>query len=146
MLGKQPVECDHLRARSGPVLTVTMGNRGMLQCQGCSTYSLWTCVPASSFFATLWTVAHQAPLSMRFFRQEYWSGLSCPPPGSLPYPVIKSGSPTLQVDSLPSEPPGKPNGFQSFLNYFFVIFGSAESSLLHSSFYLVAANRDHSSL
>ena len=59
--------------------------------------------------------AHQAPLSMGFSRQEYWSGLPYPPPGSLPYPVIKSGSPTLQVDSLPSEPPGKPNGFQSFL-------------------------------
>ena len=35
-------------------------------------------------FATLWTVAHQAPLSLGFFRQEYWSGLPCPPPGDLP--------------------------------------------------------------
>ena len=40
-------------------------------------------------FATLWTVAHQAPLSMRFFRQEYWSGLPCPPKGDLPEPGIE---------------------------------------------------------
>ena len=40
-------------------------------------------------FATPWTVAHQAPLSMEFSRQEYWSGLSCPPPGALPDPGIK---------------------------------------------------------
>ena len=37
-------------------------------------------------FVTLWTVAHQAPLSMGFSRQEYWSGLPCPPPGDLPVP------------------------------------------------------------
>ena len=43
-----------------------------------------------------------------FSRQEYWSGLACPPPGDLPNPGIKSRSPVLQVDSLPSEPPGKP--------------------------------------
>ena len=41
------------------------------------------------FFATLWTVAHQAPLSMRFSRQEYWNGLLCPPPGDLPNPGIE---------------------------------------------------------
>ena len=40
-------------------------------------------------FATPWTVAHQAPLSMGFPRQEYWSGLPCPPPGDLPHPGIK---------------------------------------------------------
>ena len=40
-------------------------------------------------FATLWTVAHQAPLSMGFCRQEYWSGLPCPPPGDLPDPGIE---------------------------------------------------------
>ena len=57
---------------------------------------------------TLWTVAHQCPLSMRFSRQEYWRGLSFPPPGDLPNPEIEPMSPTLQVDSLPSESPGKP--------------------------------------
>ena len=40
-------------------------------------------------FETLWTVAHQAPLSMGFFRQEYWSGSPCPPPGDLPKPGIE---------------------------------------------------------
>ena len=53
-------------------------------------------------------VAHQAPLFMEFSRQEYWSGLPCLPPGDLPNPGIKPRSPTLQADSLPSEPPGKP--------------------------------------
>ena len=43
--------------------------------------------------ATLWTVASQAPLSMEFSRQEYWSGLPCPPPGDPPHPGIKSASP-----------------------------------------------------
>ena len=59
-------------------------------------------------FATLWTVARQAPLSMGFSRQEYWSGLPFPSPGDLPDPGIEPGSPTLQADYLPSGPPGKP--------------------------------------
>ena len=56
------------------------------------------------FFATPWTVAHQAPLPMGFSGQEYWSGLPFPAPGDLPYPGIESVSPVapaLQVDSLP---------------------------------------------
>ena len=57
-------------------------------------------------FATPRTIAHQAPLSMEFFRQEYWSGLLCPSPGDCPNPGIKPRSPTLQADSLPSEPSG----------------------------------------
>ena len=56
-----------------------------------------------------WTVAHQAPPSMEFSRQEYWSGLPFPSPGDLPNPGIKLRSPTLQADALTSEPPGKPN-------------------------------------
>ena len=56
-----------------------------------------------------WTVAHQAPLSMGFPRQEYWSGLPFPSPGDLPNPGIKPGSPALRADALPSEPPGKPD-------------------------------------
>ena len=51
-------------------------------------------------FATLWTVARQAPLSMGFSRQEYWSGLPFPSPGDLPDPGIEPGSPTLQAYSL----------------------------------------------
>ena len=50
-----------------------------------------------------WTVACQAPLSMGFSRQEYWSGLPFPSPGDLPDPGIKPGSPALQADDLPTE-------------------------------------------
>ena len=57
-------------------------------------------------FATLWTVAHQAPLSMGFSRQGYWSGLPFPFPGDLPDPGIEPRAPALQADALPSEPPG----------------------------------------
>ena len=51
-------------------------------------------------FATLWTVARQAPLSMGFSRQEYWSGLPCPPPGDLPDPGIEPRSHALQGNSF----------------------------------------------
>ena len=56
------------------------------------------------------TTALQAPPSMGFSRQEYWSGLPFPSPGNLPDPGIESGSPALQADALPFEPPGKPRG------------------------------------
>ena len=59
-------------------------------------------------FATRGTVAHHAPLSMGFSRQVYWSGLPCPSLGDFPNPGIESLSPTLWVDSLLSELPGKP--------------------------------------
>ena len=60
------------------------------------------------FFGTPWTVARQAPLSMGFSRQEYWSDLPCPPLGDLPNAGIKPGLQFLfQADSLPSEPPRK---------------------------------------
>ena len=65
-------------------------------------------------FATPWTVAHQAPPSMGFSRQEYWSGLPFPSPGDLPEPGIKPRSPTLQAGALTSEPPGKPQKGPSF--------------------------------
>jgi len=76
----------------------------------------WSCLAMLShfncvrFFVTLWTVACQAPLSMGFSRQEYWSGLPCPPPGDLPDPGIEPTStvaPAFQVDSL-QLPKGKP--------------------------------------
>ena len=62
-------------------------------------------------FATLWTRARQAPLSMGFSRQEYWSGVPCPPPEDLSDPGIEPAFPAstaLQADSLPLVPPGKP--------------------------------------
>ena len=58
-------------------------------------------------FVTPWTVAHQAPLSMGFSRQEYWSGLPFPSPGDLPDPGIEPRSPALRTDALTSEPFGK---------------------------------------
>ena len=64
-------------------------------------------------FATLWTVAHQAPLSISFPRQEYWRRLPFPSPGGLPNPGIGPHLLSLlhwQVGSLPPEPPGKPCG------------------------------------
>ena len=72
----------------------------------CTTWSevkLFSCV---WLFATPWTVAYQAPPSLGFSRQEYWSGLPFPFPGDLPNPVIEPGSPVLQADALLSEPPG----------------------------------------
>ena len=77
-----------------------------------SLHRLYVCV-LSCFsrvwlFATLWSIAHQALLSMKFSRQEYWSGLPFPSPGDLPDPGIEPRFPSLEADSLTSEPPGKP--------------------------------------
>ena len=58
-------------------------------------------------FATPWTVARQAPLSMGFSREEYWSVLPFPSPGDLPDPGIEHASPAWQADFLTTEPPGK---------------------------------------
>ena len=80
--------------------------------QPCGTYS-FNCLKVKvkllsrvRLFVTLWTVTYQAPLSVEFSRQEYWSGLAFPSPGDLPDPGTKPGSPALQADSSPSEPPG----------------------------------------
>ena len=65
----------------------------------------------SASFATTWTVACQAPLTMRFSRQEYWSVLPFPLPGDLPDPgtePVSPASPALQVYFLTTEPPWKP--------------------------------------
>ena len=64
-------------------------------------------------FATPWTVAHQAPPSMGFSKQEYWSGLPLPSPGDLPDPGIEPRSPAFQADALTSEPPVKPGDMYS---------------------------------
>ena len=74
----------------------------------CGVLNRFSCVLLS---VTLWTVAHQVPLSMRFSRQEYWSGLSCPPPGDLPDPGIELHLLCLlhwQAGSLPLAPTGRP--------------------------------------
>ena len=59
-------------------------------------------------------------LSMEFSRQEYWNGSLFPSPGDLPNPGIEPGCPTLQVDSLPSEPTGSPRIFTGFVCLFFL--------------------------
>ena len=63
--------------------------------------------PSVRLFATPWI--NQAPLAMGFYRQEYWSGLPCPPPGDHPNPGIKPRSPELHTDSLSSESLGSPS-------------------------------------
>ena len=69
----------------------------------------WKLLSNIQLFVTPWNVACQAPLSMEFSRPEYWGGLPFPSPGNLTNPGIKVRSPTLQADSLPFEPPGKPS-------------------------------------
>ena len=70
-------------------------------------------VSCVQLFVTPWTVAHQAPLSMEFFRQEYWNGLPCPPPGDLPNPGIVQFSSVAQLcptlcDPMNCSMPGLP--------------------------------------
>ena len=70
----------------------------------CAALSHFSCV---QFFATLWTIGHQAPLFMAFSKQEYWSGLPLPSPGNLPNQGIKLKSPALAGRFFTTEPPGK---------------------------------------
>ena len=71
--------------------------------------SKWKSLSRVWLFATPWIVACPASLSMDYSRPDYWSGLPFPSPGDLPNPGIEPRSSALQVDSLPSEPPGKPH-------------------------------------
>ena len=90
-------------------------------------YNVCVCVLVAQSCPTLcdtWTVACQAPLSMGFSRQEYWSEYPFPFPGDLPDPGIKPSSPTLQADSLPVlSQPGKP-----YLMYIKLIFNFKRTS------------------
>ena len=83
-------------------------------------------------FATPWTVARQAPLSMGFSRQEFWSGLPFPSPGD-PYPRIEPESPALQADSLPSKLPGKPESPPVLRLNNIPLYGYITFFLIHSS-------------
>ena len=69
---------------------------------------LFSCSVMSSSFATPWTAAHQAPLSIRFSSQGYWSGLPFPSQGDLPNPGTEPTSPAWQADSLPVSRLGSP--------------------------------------
>ena len=90
-----------------------------------------------------WTVLHQAPLSMEFSRQEYWSRWLSPSPGDLPSPGIKPRSPALQVEFFPAEPQGKPNntgvGGLSLLQWIFLP-QESNQGLLHCRWILYPLN------
>ena len=77
-------------------------------CVLCIWWKIYRSLSHVQLCATLWTVAHQAPPSMGFSRQEYWSWFPFSSPGDLPDPRIEPRSPALQADALTSEPPGKP--------------------------------------
>ena len=79
----------------------------MHQCK-CMLFLLFSCSVMFNSFATPWTVAHQAPLSIGFPRQEYWSELPFPSPGDLPDPEIEPTSPAPAGGFLTTKPPGKP--------------------------------------
>ena len=81
----------------------------ILECLAIS-FSRGSSQPKDRTWVSCISGAHQALLSTRFSRQEYWSGLPFPSPGDLPSPGIKPGSPVLQADSLPSEPQRSPRG------------------------------------
>ena len=101
--GQTGVSCD-LKEDSGP------HNPTSVQWLACA--GVLSRFSRVQLFATLWTVAPQAPLSMGFPRQEYWSRLSCPPPGDLPGPGIKPtslASPALAGRFFSTVPPGKPH-------------------------------------
>ena len=83
-------------------------------------------------FAAPWTVAYQVPPSMGFSKLEYWSELQFPSPGDLPNPGIEARSPTLQADTLLSEPPGKP--VHSMVLGKCIIKCIHHYSIIHSSF------------
>ena len=91
----------------------------MYKPSGCNLHyaMMRSCFGLVLFFITSWTVAHQAPLSMGFSRREYSTGLPFPPSRGLPNTGIEPRSPTLQVDSLPSEPPGNTTREAQFTIY-----------------------------
>ena len=102
-----------------------------------ATLRAWSHFSCVRLFVTPWTVAHQAPLSIGFSRQEYWSGLTCPPSGDLPNPGIEPASlmsPALAVGSLPLVPPGKPlsNSEGGFISITMVAAAAAAAKSLQS--------------
>ena len=93
--------------------------------------SVWDECSCAVVVSNCWTVGHQAPLSMEFSRQEYWSGLPFPSPRDLPDPGIEPGSPAFQADSLPTELWGKILPFGK-ISYEALIQLSADGWQLHS--------------
>ena len=95
---------------------------------------------SDSLQLNIWIVACQAPLSMGFFSQEYWSGLPFPFPGDLPDTGIEPGSPVLQVNSLLLSRQGSPKIFQATSEYYNEFIHSLFSTNDHST---VWTNRNH---
>ena len=96
--------CPYLPLKSSFLICAVNFCAKVLAC----VHSYFSCAQLS---VTLWTVAHQVPLSMGLSRYEYWSGLPCPPPGDLPNPEIKPvslTSPALTDGFLTTNAPGKP--------------------------------------
>ena len=89
--------CCHISSDCDPASPLTGRHLWLHSCEHACVLSHFSCVP---LFVTPWTIARQAPLSMGFSRQEYWSGLPCPSPGDLPDPGIEPRSPALQADCL----------------------------------------------
>ena len=101
-----------------PILLPAGDGRVEKVCPCTIKYLNCVCVSVAQSYPTIatpWTVAHQAPLSKGFSRQEYWRGLPFPSPGDLPDPGIEPTFPALQVDSLLSEPPGKSPQFSDII-------------------------------
>ena len=92
---------DCLQLYHGQGYSVYKSSFCVCVCVWCTLSLVWL------FFATQWTVAHQAPPSMEFSRQEYWSGLPFPPAGGFPDPGIESESPAVAGRFFSTEPPGK---------------------------------------
>ena len=100
---KRDNQCKALRIASGTLENVSFYRYGLGVC-------VCVCAPAAQSCLTLfnpWTVAHQAPLSIGFSRQEHWSGLPFPSPGDLPDPGIEPTSPALAGGFFNTEPQGK---------------------------------------
>ena len=88
-----------------------------------------------------WTIDCQASLALESYRQEYWSGLPFPSPGDLPHPGIKPGSPTLQADSLPTEPPGKPS-----IKYLLGLYSAPDTMLSDNLYTVVDLSSQHTTI
>ena len=86
---------------------------------------------------SLWPHGHQAPPSMGFSRQEYWSGLAFRSPGNLPNPGIEPRSPTLYTDTLPSEPPGKYCTMVRKIFWWHSLFGIKDTFAAWQKFYFL---------
>ena len=108
LLRCQGLDCSLVfRTLSIRILQDPVGSPGSLRSSWVCTLLLFSHQVLSDSFSTPWTVAHQAPLSMGFPSQEYWSELPFPSPEDLPDPGIKDMSPALAGRFFTTEPPGK---------------------------------------